>query len=307
MIFACDAPAKLNLCLYLGPTRSDGLHELASVFESVSLCDRVTLEPGSDRSGGDAVICAGVEGVNLAASALARCREAGLLDGPPVTVTIEKRIPVAGGLGGGSADAAATLRLVAAMYDRALGEFDAIAFALGADVPSQLRPGTTLVRGAGELLVPIDPRCLAPAPRHYVIVAQSDGLSTPAVFAEADRLNLPRPDLSEPTAELIGALSEGLDFAGLCASVHNDFTPAILSLRPELEPVLATLREAGAGAAAFTGSGPTSFAVFSDQNSAEAATEQLRQSGFDACTAGPAIHEAARPRRGKDSKQRERH
>lgn len=299
MTFGCDAPAKLNLCLYLGGTRDDGLHELVSLFESISLSDRLTLTATPDQSE-DAVVCPGVDGVNLVERALARSRERGLLDGPPVTITIDKQTPVAAGLGGGSADAAAALRLVAHMYDRPIAEFHDLAFELGADVPSQLRPGTTLVQGAGELLIPVDPRCLAEAGRHYVIVAQSEGLRTGEVFDQADRLELPRNDLVEDASELVESLTAGLDFHGLCAQVGNDFTPAILSLRPELQTVIDALREAGASAAAFTGSGPTSFGVFADAPSAEAAAIHLREQGHDARAAGPVAADAGRPRRVKD-------
>ena len=100
------APAKLNLCLYLGAARDDGLHELCSLFEPLTLADRIEVGEAAR----DEVICAGVEGENLAERALAALRERGW-DGPPLRIEIEKRIPVAAGLGGGSADAAAVLRL----------------------------------------------------------------------------------------------------------------------------------------------------------------------------------------------------
>ncbi len=305
MSLACDAPAKLNLCLYLGEKRDDGLHDLMSLFDSISLCDRLTLDTHrTELEGGDLVVCPGVEGENLAERALRRCRELGLLEGPPVTLEIEKRIPVAAGLGGGSADAAAALRLVAAIYNRGLGEFDELAFELGADVPSQLRPGATLVQGAGERLVPVDPRCMAAAARTYVIVAQREGLSTTALFAEADRLGLPRAGLDELAASLVDALSRGTDFDSLCAQIHNDFTPAILALRPELATLLDELREAGAGAAAFTGSGPTCFGVFDDESKAAAAVGRLRARGHDASQSRPVDREVAVPRQVKVARHR---
>lgn len=308
MKLVCEAPAKLNLCLFLGPTRDDGLHDLVSVFESISLSDEVAIDttPANGEAGEDHVICPGISGENLVSKALRLCRERELLDGPPVTVTIEKQIPVAAGLGGGSADAAAALRLVAAIYDRGLAEFDDLSFKLGADVPSQLRPGTTLVQGAGERLVPIDPRCLAPAPRSYVVVAQQEGLSTKEVFAEADRLKLPRDQLSEPAESLVYTLSEGVDFETLCAQVHNDFAPAIRSLRPELSAIVEALLEAGAGAAEFTGSGPTCFGVFRSSAEAEAAAERLRELGHDARVAEPAAVGAGRPQRVKEARLWER-
>ena len=112
MRLTAAAPAKVNLCLYLGGVRADGRHELVTVFESVSLCDRLSLTASG--SPGDAVICPGVEAPNLVSAALDELRGAGW-SGPPVTLTIDKRIPVAAGMGGGSADAAAALRLARAV------------------------------------------------------------------------------------------------------------------------------------------------------------------------------------------------
>ncbi len=304
MSIVCDAPAKLNLFLYLGPARDDGLHELVSLFESISLYDRLLLAPSGVPEGADNVLCPGVEGTNLVTTALRRCRENGLLNGPPVEVRVDKQVPVAAGLGGGSADAAATLRLVAAMYDRKLADFADLAFELGADVPSQLRPGPTLVQGAGERLVPVDPRCLA-AQRHYVVVAQREGLSTADVFAQADSLDLPRQHLAEDASELVDALTTGMDFDSLCTHVHNDFAPAILALRPELQRVIEALEATGASVATFTGSGPTAFGLFPDDELAQQAAEHLREQGHDARAADVADLEQAKPRRQRNGKRGE--
>ena len=142
------APGKLNLCLFLGATRPDGFHELVTLFQPVSLADEVELETLSGR-GADRVECFGVEGPNIAERALAELRARGW-DGPRVRIEIRKRIPVAAGMAGGSADAAATLRLAAAAHplsnDALMAE---IAVVLGADVPSQLLPGPVLVSGGG--------------------------------------------------------------------------------------------------------------------------------------------------------------
>src|ERR687898_3571833 len=135
------APAKLNLCLYLGPRRGDGLHELCSLFQALTLPDRLVVTESET----DEVHCPEVAGTNLAAIALAALRGRGW-DGPPLRIEIDKRVPVAAGLGGGSADAAAVLRLAEGDV-KGLGE---LALELGADVPSQLRPKLSLVGGAGE-------------------------------------------------------------------------------------------------------------------------------------------------------------
>jgi 4-diphosphocytidyl-2-C-methyl-D-erythritol kinase len=146
-----QAPAKLNLCLYLGPRRDDGLHELCSLFEPLALADTIEISAGTPAAGGrgvDEVVCAGVKGDNLAAHALAALRKSGW-QSPPLRVEIEKRIPVAAGLGGGSADAAAILRLAGDSGSDA-PDLERIAAGLGADVPSQLSPALALVQGAGE-------------------------------------------------------------------------------------------------------------------------------------------------------------
>ena len=129
------APAKLNLCLYLGPRREDGLHELCSLFEPLALGDPIEVQEAER----DEVACPGVEGENLAARALKALREQGW-QRPPLRVEIEKRIPVAAGLGGGSADAAAVLRLATGE----VADLEEIAAGLGADVPSQLTPALSL-------------------------------------------------------------------------------------------------------------------------------------------------------------------
>ena len=176
------APAKVNLCLCVGPPRHDGLHELVSLMQSVTLCDELELTD-ADR---DEVLCPGVDGPNLVTAALAAFREATGWDGPRQRIAIVKRIPVAAGMGGGSADAAAALRLLARRSGVCTGLLASVATALGSDVPSQLRPGRALVRGAGELVVPLpDPGSLG-----VLVLPSRASLATAAVYREADRLGL---------------------------------------------------------------------------------------------------------------------
>jgi 4-diphosphocytidyl-2-C-methyl-D-erythritol kinase len=269
------APAKLNLCLYLGPVREDGLHELCSLFEPLSLADRIEVS----EAGRDEVICEGVEGENLAARALAALREHGW-DGPPLRIEIDKRIPVAGGLGGGSADAAAVLRL-------ATGELeglDELAAAIGADVPSQLDPGFSLVGRAGEEVEPLP----QPAAHAMVLIPDPDGLETERVFAEADRLGLGR-DAAELAAqrnrlrEAADAGASPLDYAELLV---NDLEPAALSLMPRIAGSLEALRSAGAARALVTGSGPTVFGLFEDLDAAGRAAGAVGSRGAIVCGPG---------------------
>jgi 4-diphosphocytidyl-2-C-methyl-D-erythritol kinase len=270
------APAKLNLCLYVGPRRGDGLHELRSLFCALTLADRIVVAE-ADR---DEVVCPGVEGPNLAAAALGALRAKGWR-GPPIRVEIEKRIPVAAGLGGGSADAAAILRL-------ARGEVDGLrelAAELGADVPSQLEPGFALVGGAGELVEPL------PAPAHFgvVLVPADEGLSAAEVYAEADRLGLGRSaaELTAASERIRAAAQHGgspLEYSEL---LFNDLADAARSLRPEIDLALADLAEAGAVATLVAGSGPTACGLFEDIVAADRAAAALPPRCAGAIVAGP--------------------
>ncbi|MFT4050153.1 MAG: hypothetical protein QM648_10010 [Solirubrobacterales bacterium] len=289
-----EAPGKLNLCLYLGPTRDDGLHEIASFFESVSLADTLTIREADGLH--DRAVCDGIDGENLAERALRAAREAGLLGGHALEITIDKRIPVAAGMGGGSADAAAALRLAATIEGRPIDDFAEIAFRIGADVPSQLTPGAALVHGAGERVALIDPSSLAQAAgRAYVIIEQQLGLSTAEVFNQSDRAGLPEPEIVHREEALLEKIAEGVDTDGLCALVENAFEPAIVALRPELAGLPQLLRDHGALAAAFTGSGPTSFGVFADRAAAESAALELIAAGHLAHAAVPVGSEFGAP------------
>ena len=287
------APAKLNLCLYLGPRRADGLHELVSLFEPLALSDAIEVTPLPDGAP-DEVLCPGVEGENLAARALAALRGRGW-DGPPLRLEIEKRIPVAAGLGGGSADAAAVLRL-------AVGELVApsatnspeaprpdlaeLAAQLGADVPSQLQPALALVRGAGERVEPLP----APPPHAVLLLPGGGGLSTAEVFAEADRLGLGRDEgeLEDLAARLHEAAGGGASPLGYAELLANDLEPAARSLRPEIGSALDALRTAGAPLVLLSGSGPTAVGVFGDIPSAGSAAATLGRDDAIVCEAGRA-------------------
>ena len=251
------APGKINLCLFLGDAREDGRHQLVTVFESVSLADELALETRSE--GGDEVLCPAVEGPNLADDALAGLRARGWA-APPVRIEIDKRIPVAAGMGGGSADAAAVLRMAAAIEDVSAEALAELAASLGADVPSQLAPGVALGTGAGETVEPRDRL----APHAFVIVPLPFRLSTPAVYAEADRLGLPRArgELEARLAHLREALAS--DAAIPEPLLVNDLERAAVSLCPEVSEALDAVRAAGADEGLVCGSGPTVAGLFWD-------------------------------------------
>jgi 4-diphosphocytidyl-2-C-methyl-D-erythritol kinase len=294
------APAKLNLGLYLGRARPDGLHELCSLFEPLALADLLRITEAER----DEVVCPGVEGENLAARALAALRERGW-DAPPLRIEIEKRTPVAAGLGGGSADAAAVLRLAAApsLAERswshsdqnpsasgptagAVADLPAIAAELGADVPSQLRPALALVRGAGERVE------LLPAPTEHaaLLLPSGGGLSTKAVFEEADRLGLGRDEaeLDEIAPRLRAAAGAGASPLAYVDLLVNDLEPAAISLRPDIGTALDALRSTGGPAVFLSGSGPTAVALFATLAEAERAASSLDRDDAIVCMAGAA-------------------
>jgi 4-diphosphocytidyl-2-C-methyl-D-erythritol kinase len=255
------APAKVNLSLLLGGVRPDGRHELVTVFESISLCDELVLSvlhPGADR---DEVICRGVEGPNLVAGALARLRVHGW-DGPRVRIQVRKRIPVAGGMGGGSADAAATLRLAAALREPPAEAIAGVAAELGADVPGQLSPGVSIGSGAGDLIEPMAPL----EPHAFAIVPLPLRLSTADVFREGDRLRLGRR--RDELESALQALRGSLRRPGAAPPAEwavNDLEPAALSLAPAIEGALQDTRSAGAQRVLVCGSGPTVAGLFAGE------------------------------------------
>lgn len=257
------APAKINLILHVGPVRRDGLHELCSLFASLDLADTLTVEEAP----ADEVICAGVDGPNLVSNALGEFRTLAQL--PPLRIVIEKLIPVAAGMGGGSADAAAALRAANEIAGRPLGadELRRLGARVGADVPSQVEPRHALVTGAGDVVEPLD----LPA-MDLVVLPDATGLSTADVYREADRIGCTRERLDPDRLRA----AAGLPLARLAEAIENDLEAAALALRPEIGVRRDALLEAGALAARVTGSGPTVFGVFADAEAADVAASALR-------------------------------
>jgi len=260
------APAKVNLGLFLGPVRaSDGRHELATVMQSISLADELTLEPAPGEARSDEVLCPGLPGppdANLAAAALQAFRANTGWDAPPVRLRIVKRIPVAAGLGGGSADAAAALRL--ARHASGLGDDELmrrLATELGADVPAQVSPGRWLAGGAGEELEGLRP---PNAPFGVLVLPLAASLSTAAVYAEADRLALAHPPqlLAERRLALKAAYEHGAPLPDAGELLHNDLQQAAVSLCPQIMQALREARETGADRVLVSGSGPTVVGLF---------------------------------------------
>ena len=286
------APAKVNLSLFLGGIREDGRHRLVTVFESLSLADTLemeALEPGQR----DEVICPGVDGENLAARALAGLRARGWA-GPPVRLTIDKRIPVAAGMAGGSADAAGALRLAVAIAPAPRQAVERVARELGADVPSQLLPGVAIGSGAGEIVERFEPL----GEHAFVVLPSEFALSTPDVFREADRLARSRSDaeLADAYRDLKASLTPGGRFPA--ELLLNELQPAAISLCPACADTLAGVRAAGADHAIVSGSGPTVVGIWWGPDAAEragSATDGLRESYPGAIIATPVAAEFGAP------------
>jgi 4-diphosphocytidyl-2-C-methyl-D-erythritol kinase len=279
-------PAKINLQLAVGPRRPDGFHDLVTVFHAVSLFDEVTVEP----AGRDGVSVTGegadrvpANGDNLALRAVAALRAA-VRDrggGPGrVHVSIAKRIPVAAGLAGGSADAAAALVACNELWESGLTQqrLLEIAATVGSDVAFALLGSTAVGRGRGEQLTP----ALAPATRYHWVLALADGqLSTPDVYAALDRI---RGDQgAEPPvldAALMSALRSG-QARLVGSSLSNDLQQAAVSLFPPLRKTLTAGLELGALGALVSGSGPT--CVFLAANAERALELAVSISGAGVC------------------------
>jgi 4-diphosphocytidyl-2-C-methyl-D-erythritol kinase len=249
------APGKVNLSLFVGARRPDGRHELVTLIESVSLADE--LELVTRVSLDDDVVCPGVEEPNIVSRALAGLRARGW-NAPRVQVTIRKHIPVAAGMGGGSADAAAVLRMAPRVARVDDGVVEELAAELGSDVPSQLAPGLVLGTGAGhevELRAPL-------AAHAFVIVPLPHRLSTPDVYAEADRLGVGDNELqfAARLPDLWSSLAPGGRLPERL--LVNELGAAAVSLCPEVEAALAAVRGAGADHGFVSGSGPTVAGLF---------------------------------------------
>jgi 4-diphosphocytidyl-2-C-methyl-D-erythritol kinase len=276
-------PAKINLHLAVGPLRPDGYHELTTVYQAISVYDEVTARRGDQLTltmEGEGTGILPLDGSNLvlrAARALAE--EAGV---PALArLHLRKQIPVAGGLAGGSADAAAALVACDALWGtgRSRDELARLAAEVGSDVPFLVHGGTALGTGRGETVSPVLARSNA---WHWVVAVADGGLSTPVVYGELDRLraeDLAEPPLGAPD-ELLVALRQR-DPVILATALGNDLQAAALSLRPALASTLASGRKAGALAAMVSGSGPTCLFLARDAGHATALATELADS--DTC------------------------
>lgn len=275
-------PAKVNLQLSVGPLRADGFHELATVFQAVDLFDEVTV-----RASGDAGICVTSSGEgageipldesNLAHRAATLLAEVACID-PSIDIHLRKSIPVAGGMAGGSADAAGTLIACDALWGLGSSRDVLLDLAahLGSDVPFALHGGTAVGTGRGEQLMPV----LGRGTFSWVFALAETGLSTPAVYRECDRLRegreVPDPYVSDL---LMQALRAG-DPVLLGKALHNDLQEAALSLKPMLGRLLEAGDDLGAIGGIVSGSGPTCAFLARDEEHSEDLAVALSGSGL---------------------------
>jgi 4-diphosphocytidyl-2-C-methyl-D-erythritol kinase len=270
-------PAKVNLQLSVGPAREDGYHELVNVFHAVSLFDEVTatgarrVEVHVEGAPSVALDAVPLDDGNLAAKAAYALAEHIGVE-PAVRLRIRKTIPVAGGMAGGSADAAAALVACNELWGARVGHgtLVEIGASIGSDVPFALVGGTAVGVGRGERLTP----ALVRGPFHWAFACADGGLSTAAVYAKCDRMRAAAgTDVGRPLprGELMAALAGG-DARALGRELYNDLEPAAVTLRPALRRVLDAGRAAGALGAVVSGSGPTcAFLAESERHAAELA------------------------------------
>lgn len=254
-----DAPAKLNLTLHVTGRRDDGYHLLDSLVAFATIGDRVTLTPGPL-----ALAIDGPFAEELTTSDDNLCLRAARLAGAQAAIGLTKALPVASGIGGGSADAAAVLRGLVQM-GHTLPPDPA---QLGADVPVCLAGRPAQMRGIGEVLDPVPP--IPPLPA--LLVNPGVALSTPAVFAALDR----RKNAPMPTPDWADTAS----FLAFLHACRNDLEPPAIALAPIIADVLAALRGAGAALARMSGSGATCIGLFTDPADAARAASALRRPGW---------------------------
>jgi 4-diphosphocytidyl-2-C-methyl-D-erythritol kinase len=282
------APAKINLHLGVGGVQDDGFHPLVTVFQAIGLYDDVAVS----RSAGWRLSLAGaahidpgtvpVDEQNIVARA-GQLLTAHHQRPTPANVTITKSIPVAGGMAGGSADAAAALVALDRLWDLQTSDHDLLELAaeLGSDVPFALIGGTALGTGRGHLVDPIDDD----GSWWWVAVPSAEGLSTPAVYRHFDKLF---PNAGAPAgAEAVLAALATHDPAVLARALHNDLQAAALDLRPDLAALIETGEAAGALRGIVSGSGPTCVFLAAGADDARLLAQDFRDRGHPVALPAP--------------------
>ena len=295
---SATAPGKVNLFFGVGGLDADGYHQVVSIYQALNLRERVSMTTAKDSSWSievkgsispEQLAVVPTDESNLVVRASLLVAELAAGDRiRPLDIEIFKQVPVAGGMAGGSADAAAAMLAAAEKFSLDLGLEGLIfqARRLGADVPFCLLGGTALGLGRGDDLEPLP----MPAELHFVMILSRDGLSTPRVYAELDRQRedagldprqVPVPE--HPTA-LIAALANA-EVSEIAKHIHNDLESAALALKPELELTIAAAEKYGALRAFVSGSGPTVAALASSAEAAQELASKLHEANFEAVVA----------------------
>ncbi|MBF4583360.1 4-(cytidine 5'-diphospho)-2-C-methyl-D-erythritol kinase [Curtobacterium sp. VKM Ac-2865] len=293
------APGKINVFLSVGALQDDGYHDVATAYQAVSLFEDVVAEPADDFTvtftGSVDTTGVPVDGTNLAIRAARLVAETAGYSGG-VRLTIDKRVPVAGGMGGGSADAAATLLAVDTLWGTALGRDELLRLAaeLGADVPFAFAGGTAVGTGRGDELSP----ALAKGEFQWVLALSDDGLSTPAVYRALDehreryRADIaPAPSTPVVESNVLQALRAG-DPDLLADCLHNDLQAPAMHLQPGLAATLEVGERSGALAGLVSGSGPTVAFLVADIDAALEVQVALSAAGLVAVRATGPVHGA---------------
>ena len=278
------ANSKINLYLDVLTDGSSGFHEIVSVMQSVSLCDRILVSAAKSNLTHIRIECnlpyVPCDERNIAyRAALLLLEEVGMQ--AEVDIRLQKRIPVAGGMAGGSTDGAAVLLTLNRLLGAPLSQSALLALAakLGSDVPFCLLGKTALCTGRGELLTPIENRAKLP----LLIVPSSESVSTPWAYAELDAMFgdfAGRREAGQPRLDRLQAALASGDTQGIVQNMYNIFEEAILPSRPLAQRAKELLLEHGAIGAMMSGSGPTVFGVFADEDSRKGALEILKNSGY---------------------------
>lgn len=293
-----DAPGKVNLFFKVGPLNEDGFHDVASLYLAVNLRETVTAQLSTEYAvkvsgslGDFQLLAVPTDESNLVVKVAKQIKAlAGTPEAIKVALGIDKHVPVAGGMGGGSADAAAALvavnqLLAASLDDEKLHE---IAAELGSDVPFSLTGGAAIGLGKGDQLTAVE----GVAPIHLVLIFDEQGLSTPQVYKRLDELRASRAEQIESpeiNRNILRALQNGNPFE-IAELLHNDLEEAALSLRPDLQIKMTTVLQHGAIRAMVSGSGPTILALAASEVAAEQIARSLRELGYNAiATSGPAV------------------
>lgn len=275
-------PAKINLQLAVGPLGQDGFHEVTTVFQAISLFDDVSVKFATENSGTQLTLSGATSGGVPTDDENLAIRAAKLMSDKydlttDLAIHLKKEIPVAGGMAGGSADAAGVIVAIDSLFEIGLSrdEMESVAAQLGSDVPFGISGGIAIGRGRGDQLTP----ALSRGSYHWVLALSGQGLSTPAVYQECDRLreglDIANPQVSDA---MMQALRAG-DAVALGAALSNDLQPAACSLRPALRLVLDVGRDYGALGGIVSGSGPTVAFLVEDEEKSMDLTVALSSSG----------------------------